>query len=511
MNYMSLVSLEFFFFCVLVITVYFIVPIKFKWIVLLLSSVFFLFYKNLNLYTVLQAFIVLVTGYLFAIMIYQNSSSKKSKKFLILGIIIILFQLFYLKYSNLILITLNHIFNLLSINIELELVHRNSLIGISYYSLIMIGYLIDVYRNVCMPQRNIFKCALFMTYFPILTSGPFIRYNKSNKELYEGYKFNYDRLCMGLIRVLFGLFKVLVISKRIGFYVDSIYGNLANYSGLFVVIAVLLFPMQLYTNFSGSIDIIMGVSEIIGINLPENFTTPFFSKTITEFWRNWHITLGSWLRDYVFYPIAKSGLMQKFRVNVTKRFGKWCGKKIPIYLSMLIMWLLIGIWHGGEYTYIVSSGILQFCFMVLEDILEPVFIKINKKLGIKSDVFSYKLYQCLRTYCLFSFAMIFFRASSIKNAFEIIRNMFVWNPWILFDGSLYNAGLDSPDFKVLFMSLFILLIVEKIELNGSVRQKLFNQNIFFRWTIIYSLIFLIIIFGCYGVGYDATQFIYGKF
>ena len=508
---MSLVSLKFLFFCLFVIMVYFITPKKFQWIILLLSSIFFLFYKNFSFFSVLQALIVLITSYFFAIKMYQNKSSKKSKHFLILGITIILSQLFYLKYSNLILITLNHLFNLFNIDFNLDLVYRNSLIGISYYSLIMIGYLIDVYRGMCVPQKNIFKCALFMTYFPVLTSGPFVRYNNMQNELYDGHKLNYDRLCMGLIRILFGMFKVLVISKRIGFYVDSVYGNLANYQGLFVVIAIFLFPIQLYTNFSGSIDIIMGISEIIGINLPENFKTPFFSKTITEFWRKWHITLGSWLRDYIFYPVAKSDFIQNFRTFITKKCGKWCGRKLPIYLSMLVMWLLIGIWHGGEYKYIISSGILQFIFMVLEDILEPVFIKINKKIGIKNDVFSYKLYQCLRTYCLFSFAMIFFRASSITNAFEIIKNMFIWNPWILFDGSLYYAGLDAPDFKVLIIAIFVLLIVEIVGQSGSVREKLFNQNIIFRWTIIYMLIFFVVIFGCYGVGYDATQFIYGKF
>lgn len=508
---MILVSLKFLLFCLFAIIVYFITPRKLQWIILLLSSLFFLFYKNFNLLTLLQALIVLITSYFLAIKIYQNKNTKKAKQFLILGVTIILGQLFYLKYSNLVLITLNHLFNFFNIDFNLELVYRNSLIGISYYSLIMIGYLIDVYRNVCPPQKNMFKCALFMTYFPILTSGPFVRYNKIQKELYEGHKLNYDSLCMGLVRILFGMFKVLVISKRIGFYVDTVYGNLSNYQGLFIVIAILFFPIELYTNFSGSIDIIMGVSEIIEINLPENFKTPFFSKTITEFWRNWHITLGSWLRDYIFYPIAKSDFIQNFRVFITKMCGKWCGKKLPIYLSMLVMWLLIGIWHGGEYKYIISSGILQFIFMIFEDILEPIFVKINKKIGIKNDVFSYKLYQCLRTYCLFSFAMIFFRASSITNAFEIIKNMFMWNPWILFDGSLYSAGLDAPDFKILIISIIILLIVEIVEQSGSVRKKLFNQNIFFRWTIIYLLIFFIIIFGCYGVGYDATQFIYGKF
>ena len=272
------------------------------------------------------------------------------------------------------------------------------------------------------------------------------------------------------------------------------------------------FTLQLYTNFSGSIDIIMGITEIIGIKLPENFKLPFFSKTITEFWRKWHITLGAWLKDYIFYPLQKSDIMQKLNTRFKKSFGKKVGKKMTLYLSMLIMWCLIGIWHGGAYTYIIGSGILQFIFIFLEDTLSPISKKINKKLGIKTDTFGYKLYQIVRTFTLFSFAMIFFRAESVRRALSIIKNMFVWNPYILVDrNSLFLAGLDRWDFEVLILSLIVLFTVELLSRKCDIREKLFSQNIVFRWTILYLLIFSIIIFGCYGPGYDATTFIYRQF
>lgn len=509
---MNLISIVFMLFCIITIIIYFIVPKKFQWIILLLSSVIFLFYNNLSINTIIQALIVLISAYVFGILINQHHDSNKSKKFLVIGIIIILGQLIYLKYTNLFLITFNHLFDIFNVDYQFNLVYRNSLIGISYYSLIMISYLIDIYRGTCVPQKNIFKCALFMSYFPILTSGPFVRYDNVEKQLYSKHKFNYDAMCSGLVRICWGVFKILVISQRIGYFVDTVYGNLYNFNGFFVVVAVLIFPLQLYTNFGGSIDIIMGVSEIMGINLPENFKAPFFSKTITEFWRRWHITLGSWLRDYIFYPLLKSNAMQKLNEKCKNIFGKKIGKKIPLYLSMLIMWIMIGIWHGGLYTYIIASGLLQFIFMVLEDMLEPIVTKLNKKVGIKTDVFSYKLYQVIRTYLLFSFAMIFFRATSISNAIEIIKNMFVWNPWILLDNSsIYTAGLDMLDFRVLIIALIALFIVERLSCTGNVREKLFKQNIIFRWGIIYLLVFSIIIFGCYGVGYDPTAFIYGNF
>ena len=508
---MNLTSLTFLFFCVITIIIYFIVPKKIQWVILLISSIIFLFCKNFNINTIIQAIVVLFTSYFIGLLIYKNRNSKKSKKFLILGIILILAQLVYLKYINLFIITTNHILSFINSQYEIEMTSSNSLIGISYYSLIMISYLIDIYRGSCKPQKSIFKCALFMSYFPILTSGPFIKYDQMENQLYSKHKFNYHNMCSGLIRIFWGLFKILVISLRIGYFVDTVYSNINNYNGFYIVVAVLLFPLQLYTNFSGSIDIILGISEIIGISLPENFKTPFFSKTITEFWRKWHITLGAWLRDYVFYPLLKSNYMQSLNKTISNHFGKNIGKKTYLYLSMLIMWIIIGIWHGGAYTYIIGSGLLQFVFMFFEDLFEPIATKINSKLGIKTDVFSYKLYQVIRTYLLFSFSMIFFRATSISNAIDIIKNIFVYNLWILLDNeSLYTAGLDMLDFRVLIISLLVLFMVERLSCNGSVREKLFNQNIIFRWGIIYLLVFSVIIFGCYGVGYDPAEFIYGQ-
>ena len=274
----------------------------------------------------------------------------------------------------------------------------------------------------------------------------------------------------------------------------------------------MFFVLQLYTNFSGSIDVIMGVSKIMGIDLPENFTSPFYSRTITELWRNWHITLGAWLKDYIFYPLMKSDFIQNLGKFFKKIFGKKVSKKITLYLPMLIMWILIGIWHGGAYTFIISSGILQFIFIFLEDTLAPLAKKINKKLNINTETFGYKFYQCVRTYLLFSFSMIFFRANTVGEAIGIIKNMFAWNPWILLDHtSLYTLGLDMLDFKVLMISLVVLFVVGRMQMKFDVIKKVFEQNIVFRWIVLYLLIFSIIIFGMYGPGYDAATFIYRQF
>ena len=509
---MNLTSFAFLIFAVISIVIYYIVPRKLQWMVLLISSTIFLFYNNFSIYTLIQALLVLITTYVIGLQIDKNKENKRAKYYLWLGIAIIIGLLFYLKYSNLFRVTFNHIFNLFNINFQFNWVNRISLIGLSYYSLIMISYLVDIYWGTCKAQKNIFKLALFMTYFPILPSGPFIRYKDMEEKLYAKHKFSYDAMCRGLLRILWGLFKILVISQRLNMFVNTVYGDLTTFNGTFTILAILFFTLQLYTNFSGSIDIIMGVSEILNISLPENFTAPFFSKTITEFWRNWHITLGAWLRDYIFYPLMKSDFIQKLGAKLKKTFGKKISKKVMLYLPMFIMWLAIGMWHGGAYTFILGSGLLQFLFIVLEDFLTPITKKINKKLGIKEDTFSYKLYQVIRTYLIFSFTMIFFRAGTVSEGIQIIKNIFVWNPWVLLDNtSLFTAGLDLYDFRVLIISLIVLFIVDYLSTKFDVREKLFSQNIVFRWTMIYLLIFAIVIFGCYGLGFDPAEFIYRQF
>ncbi len=506
---MELTSFIFFMFCLLTILIYFVIPKKFQWFVLLISSIVFLFWDNFSISTVMQAIIVLIPTYILGIQIEKYSNTKKGKWLLIIGIAIILGQLAYLKYTNLFLTTAKHLLKLINIEYKFTPVYRDSLIGISYYSLIMISYLVDIYRGASKSQKNIFKCALFMSYFPILTSGPFIRYNDINEDLYGKHKFDYNRMCNGLVRVLWGIFKVLVISARLGIFVDGVYGNLESFNGIFVVAAVIFFTLQLYTNFSGSIDIIMGISEVMGVKLPENFSLPFFSKTITEFWKNWHITLGAWLRDYIFYPLQKSNVMQRLTKKCKEKFGKKNGKKIPMYLSMLVMWILIGTWHGGAYTFIIGSGILQFIYIFLENELEPIAKKVNEKLHINMNSFGYKLYQVIRTFLLFSFAMIFFRATSVSNAIDIIKSIFALNrPLGL---NLELIGLDIYNLLPLVLSLIALFVVQLIARNGSVREKLFKKNIAIRWTILYILIFAIIVFGCYGASYDPVAFIYKQF
>ena len=509
---MNLTSFSFLAFLLIFLIIYYVIPKRWQWVALLGSSIFFLFYLEFTWGALLGSLGVLLVSYFGANLIDKLHDAKKRKRVTLLTVLLIIFQLFMLKYLNFFGLLGTELINLFGFNVTWQTLNFTSTIGVSYYTLIMLGYVIDVERGATKPQKNLLKCALFMFYFPQLNSGPLTRYESIKDELYVKHQFNFKNITSGFQRILWGFFKVLVISQRAGLFVDTVYGDVAIYNGFFIPLAAIFFVFQLYTNFSGSIDIIMGASEMLGIKLPENFQTPFFAKTITEFWRRWHISLGLWLKDFIFFPLLKTNLIQKFTKFCKEKFGKKMGKKLPMYLCLLMLWLTIGLWHGGAYTYIVASGMLQFIFIVLEDLCEPLGEKITTKLKINPQSFGYKLFQITRTFLLFSFSMLFFRATSMSDAFEIIKAGFTnLSLSRLFSQEFFTVGLTGFEFIIFILSLVILFAVEWHARTGSIRTKLNKQPLLIRWSLIYLLIFTIIVFGFYGPGYDKTAFIYGQF
>lgn len=483
---MGLTNITFFVFCLISLFLYYIVPRKYSYIILLLSSIYFLFYNDFTLSNLIYVLAVYLTSYLTGILIKKRPKDKKL--YMLLGVFVILGILIYLKYTNLFINTINILFKT-----NIALVTNTSPLGLSYFSLMMIGYIINAYYEDTKAEKNPFKLATFNIFFPTLTSGPFIKYEDIKDNIAERPKLDINNIFEGFIRLLYGLFKVLIISTRLNLFVTTIYSDITSYSAMVTLLSIFLYTFELYTNFSGSIDIIMGVSQMFGFTLPENFNNPFGSETITEFWRRWHITLGEWLRNYIFYPLLKSNIMQSLTKKCKTLFGKK-GKKIPTFISMFILWLLIGIWHGGEYKYILASGLLQFVFIFFEDITNSV----NKK----SNKFTHVL-RTLRTFTLFSFSMIFFRASSVTEGIMIIKNL------ANFTGSNILNFLSIFDYIVLGISLVILLVVDHYFI--SIKENLKKKDIPFKIGMICLLILVVLVFGKYGLGFNSSDFIYGKF
>jgi len=513
---MSITSLKFFVVVFMACIGYFIAPKKLRWSILLITSIVF-FLSNSTWKLLVVALIPIVITYIAALLIeYCNNNSDKKK--LIIKQITVIFSIFfnvgiliYFKELNFFLSNANRICNLLDLSFSIELItHIIAPLGISYFILSLIGYVLDVNWMKVSAQRNPFKFLLFVFYFPVMTSGPIIRYGEIEKSLYKGNSFDYDRVCFGLQRILWGLCKKLVIAERISIIVTTIQSE--AYAGFYVFFGVLAYAIQVYMDFSGCMDIVLGVSELFGVSLPENFQTPLFAKNLSEFWRRWHITLGAWVRDYVLYPVLKSSLIQSLGKKTKKIFGKKTGKKIPTWIGMLLVWLTVGFWHGGAWTFIFGSGLFFFIMIVGGQILEPLFDKIILALKINTKCASWPFFQRVRTFILFASSISFSWAPSMSEGIAMWKRGFsTYNPEILWDGSLLNLGLDIPNFVVMVIGLVVVLAISNLQQTGSVRKKIQEQNLVFRWCIYIGLLFSVLIFGMYGPGYDASEFIYGQF
>ncbi len=511
---MSITSFQFLIFFLLSIAIYYAIPKRFQWCALLIFSACF-FVLSSTLYTGIYLVISIVTTTICAVKIGKSkeaNSNKSAKIFLFLGIVLNIGILAVLKYSNFLIVNFNIISLITGNDIRFGKTSFLSPMGISFYSMIIVGYLLDCYWGISDIQKNFFKTALFIGYYPQLTSGPVTRYNDVNKQLYESHSFDWKSVTFGMQRMLWGVFKKLVISAKIGVLVDTIYADTLTYDGLYIWFAALAFMLQLYTDFSGCMDIIIGASQCYGIILPENFRTPFFSRSVQEYWQRWHITLGSWLKDYILYPILRSGAWRNLNKWTKNHFGKKAAKQLPSYLGMLCVWLLIGLWHGGSWKYIIGMGIWFWLCIVLAQVLDPLFKKIIRYMKINTVSFSWHLFQSLRVFVLVSIGNMFFRLNSLREAVTTIKIGFShWNPEIFFDGSLYKLGLSEKDFRLTLFCLLILLFVSVLQEKESIRERLAKQNLVFRWIVLFVLIFSIVLFGMYGPGYDAQSFIYEGF
>lgn len=503
---MNLVSFDFIIFLIVTLILFY----SFKGIqkyILLFSSLFF--YISISVMSrpkliALMGYVIIVT-YAGAILI-EKSKGKIRSMVLVLSITALMMILIIMKYA----------YNLCSLFMEIFRIDGNvdwmqfvSVIGISYFTLSAIGYLIEVSWESYKAERNLFTVALFIYYFPQIISGPVTRFQEMKAQFDKKRFLQYENIMYGMRRMLWGYFKKLVISERFGIIVSVVYGDYGNYSAIGIVGATLAYAVQLYTDFSGCIDIISGVSELFGIRLPENFDAPFFSKSVQEFWQRWHVTLGLWFKDYVMYPVQKSKLMIKLGKKCKKRFGKKIGKKIPFYLSMLILWFLIGVWHGGTGYYFIASAIIPCFILMTSDLLQPVLEKWVSNWRINRGCFSWRLFQSVRTVLLICICWIFVCSNGTAASVSVIRHM-LENP-IAFTplvSAFETFGLTVTDMAVMFVGVFVLAAADYFQYSGSsITEKLDKQNGGFRCMIIYAEVFAILLYGMVGT----SAFIYFQF
>jgi D-alanyl-lipoteichoic acid acyltransferase DltB (MBOAT superfamily) len=448
-------------------------------------------------YGILLAAITLMSYFSGLMLNSLNCSSKASQRgkrlFLSVSIILILSSLFFFKYFNFATGTAGYLLSFFSIGFERPVFDIMLPLGISFYTFQALSYIIDIYRKDVKVQKHIGKYALYMSFFPQLLAGPINKSKYLLPQFEEKHSFDYDRIKNGLLLMLWGYFQKLIIADRLAILVNTVYDNPTAFKGFEIITATVFFAIQLYCDFSSYSDIARGAGLVLGFNLVKNFERPYFGRSIQEFWRRWHISLTSWFRDYLYFPLGGS------RVSRIKK-----------YRNIMIVFLLSGLWHGAGWTFVLW-GALQGFYQIMGMELQPLRDYIIGKFRINRETLSHRLLQSFFVFLLIDFSFIFFRANSFGDAVYIIKNMFVYNPWIYFDKSIYTLGLDEKDFKLAILSIICLIIVDLLRGREELSHKIARQNVVFRWSLYLGAIFAILIFGIYGSGYNAINFIYFQF
>lgn len=504
---MALISGEFLAFCLFLTIVYYAVPGRLQNALLLAANILFLLPLQNFPVAILFLGLSVVSVYAAARFIEPRRGSRAAGIVFTITILLNLGFLFAFKYLPF----AQNLSSALHLPVRFPDLSAVAPLGISFYTLQLLGYLISVNDGGIEAERSLIRFAVFGSFFPQITSGPISRYEDLAPQIAARRTLSYENITRGSQRMLWGFFKKLVISERAAIPVNTIFGNYGLYNGFYIPFAAAMFALQLYCDFSGCMDIALGISEILGIRLPENFTSPFFSRSMTEFWRRWHITLGTWCKDYVFYPIQKSELFYRLREKSIRRFGRRRGKKIPMYLAMFLMWFVVGFWHGGFLKYIIGSGLLHFTYILLEQEGAPLWNRINQLLHIHTGSAGHIAFQRIRTFLLVCSGFIFFRADSFATAIHMYTAISTWNLSVFSMTGLTTLGLDLYDILVLVLSTLLLCYVETLQQRGSVRSMIAEQSLPVRWLLFLALFFAVLILGEYGSGFQAESFIYANF
>ena len=380
--------------------------------------------------------------------------------------------------------------------------------GISFFMFQSTGYVVDVYRGVAKAEKNPFRFALFVSFFPQLIQGPISKFTQVAPTMYEPHTFDRKQVSFGLQRMLWGYFKKMVVADRIAAAVIAL--QAPEHTGVSFLLLSIFYAVQIYGDFTGGIDIAIGIAEVFGIRLPENFIRPYFSKNIAEYWRRWHISLGVWMKDYIFYPISVSQPMLKLSKSARQKFGNF-GKRLPVYIASIATWFCTGIWHGLNANFILWGMMNCFVIVVSEE-LAPLYEKFHNRFHLKEKAW-YGCFEILRMFMLMNLIRVVDLFGNVGEYFRKMGSLVTtFNFHVLWDGTLMKLGLTGLDYAIIGGSILILFTVSLIqEKKGSVRQLLAEKPAIVRYALIFALFLIVLLMGSYGIGYNAGNFIYNQF
>ena len=524
--FMELYSLLFILFIGMIMLFYYTFLKRFQWILLLAASLSFYFVAGSgNLFFILiTALTVWGGGYLISNISANFTAYKKAhkeltkdekkalkdkallkKRLVLVAVLLINFGILaYIKYWNYIFKT--------SAGLLLPL-------GISFYTFQSISYLIDMYNDKYASEKNFFRFLLFVSYFPQLIQGPINRYDKLGVQFGSVHEFDLERTKRALLLILFGLMKKYAIANMLSDSISLVFdGNLIGMSGALFVVAILMYSIQQYADFSGGIDIVMGVSELFGISMMRNFRQPYFATSLGDFWRRWHISLGAWMRDYIFYPFALLKPMQNFGKWCGKHFGTHCKRVLPAGIANILVFFIVGVWHGAEMHY-VAWGLYNGIIIAISDLAEPAFKKLNALLHINSDSKGMHVFRVIRTFFIVNIGWYFDRIYKVSDSFYCLnRTFFHFNHYDLkfnLNTVIFNESLTTPLYTmccyiIAALATVVVIISSVLKENGvDVYAFIQKKNIVIRWGILLIMIFLFL--GSFMFTTSAGGFMYANF
>ena len=541
---MTYTSLNFIFFVLATALVYFVLPFKkYRWTVLLAASIFFYCTWSYQL----GAFMLFTTLSTYLIALWLSKASAKSKAVLkahksewsrddkkkyknktkvrmrlimTLALLLNFGILAFLKYYNFFAGSLNDILGAFSLDFSAPSLKLILPLGISFYTFQSMGYIVDVYREKTEAQKNPLKLLLFVSFFPQIIQGPISIYDQLAVQLFEGHDFDFTRFKHGCELIMWGFFKKLVIADRAVIPITAVTAEFNKFGGTTLTFTILLYALQLYADFSGGIDISRGVAQIFGVDMIDNFKRPYFSRSINEYWRRWHISLGAWLKNYLFYPVAMSNaFITASKKMKGTRFGKTAAgahisKVLPTSVASLIVFLVVGIWHGASWKY-VAFGAWNGLIIMVSILLEPLFISANDKLHIKDTNIPFILFQMFRTFLIVLVGYVFDVAPSFSQAMRTFWLFFTNQNFKLGYSQISDLGLGKKDYLVVLIGgliIFIASVIQERAKDGlDIRHMLDKKPFILRFALLFVCLISIVVFGIYGSGYSAADFVYAQF
>ena len=476
-------SLEFLIFFIITTTIYFLIPHRFRWALLLASSI--IFYMSLIPIYILIMALVICVDYIAAIYI-EKSDTKKKKFFFGISILSTILILFIFKYFNFFNANFARLADILHWNYSIAALSLILPIGLSFHTFQSLSYVIEVYRGKQKAERNFGIYALYVMFYPQLVAGPIERPQNLLHQFYEEHNFNFNNLISGLKLMLWGFFMKLVIADRLAIVVNTIYNNPTNYTGIPLMVATIFFAFQIFCDFAGYSTIAIGIAQVLGFKLMKNFNRPYFSTSIHEFWRRWHISLSTWFKDYVYIPLGGN------RVSV----NRW-------YCNMLIISLVSGLWHGANWTFIIWGALNAF-YMVFSLMTKNIRTKAVQITQIDKIPAIHNLIQIVITFILVNIAWIFFRANSLSDAWYIMTHMLMING---IKDSINNLGLRRLELLIGITAIAFMIFVHILQEKKPIRSYLSGKPTWLKWTIYILFIDIILTFGVF----NRSQFIYFQF